>query len=610
MAYIQKNVPPPNKILTFSLKNFAGGLNNRSEILAPSEASDLMNMKFSNDTIMEKRNGTEKYDDVKLNEPVTFIHEFRPYRAMQDVDPNADDGTEDYEILPDKLLRASDKEMYADDKKLTDVAGRVTGVNYNGKFIFVDGDKIRVYGKFPQFDRTYEKIIGTPVDELIVFELVDPPKDYTPLTTEHVRGIVRYDYTNKKMWYEPCQLEMEDTYTGSNVLPKKPKYIVVHKGRLFVTGSEKDDDNVFITDIQNPYYFPVYLPIQLPPNSDMVRGLIVFDDGVVIGREFDLFVITGMTNRTDAGVDVFRLRKINSHTGVSSHYSMCTAHNYLFFFGNDGVAYALASVRTDEKTLATTIISRQIDIEKDPIGLYPEDLADACTVFYGEEWYVSAKDKVLVYSYRNRAWTIYNQLNIRSFYVKGHDLIFGNESGQTVQFSTFYLDQDVPYIAYWKSRWFDMDDANANKQFREFYLVGHTYDDLRSDIRVTFEIDYVDVKDEIIISNQIAVFGKARFGDRFIMRNINQSLPFVIGRRGRSIRFTFTNGFFLNQPVETRADLEKHSNKREGAITLIKDENVYVLYRNREWQDISRDDINQGMKVYQVNGDYEFRGKR
>lgn len=610
MAYIQKNVPPPNKIMTFSLKNFSGGLNNRSEILAPSEASDLMNMKFANDTVMEKRNGTEIFDELELNDSVTFIDEFKPYRAMQDVDPNADDGTEDYEILPDKLLRASDKELYADDVKLLDVKGRVSGVNYNGKYFFVDGDKIRVYGKFPQFDRLYEKVIGTPVDELVYFELVDPPKEYTPMDSEHVRGVVRYDYTEKKMWYEPCQLELEDTYTGSNVLPKKPKYITVHKGRLFVTGSEKDDDNVFITDIQNPYYFPVYLPIQLPPNSDMVRGLIVFDDGVVIGREHDLYVITGMTNRSDAGVEIFRLKKINSHTGIASQYAMCTVHNYLFFFGNDGVAYALGSVRQDEKTLATSIISRQIDIEEHPIGLTAADLSDACTSFYGEEWFISAKDKVLVYSYRHRAWTVYSQLDITSFHIKGHELLFGNKNGQTVKFSDRYLDQDIPYIAYWKSRWFDMDDANANKQFREFYLVGHTYDKIRSDIRVTFEIDYVDVKDEVIISNQIAIFGKSVFGDRFITRNINQSLPFVIGRRGRAIRFTFTNGFFLNEPVETRSHLETHTNKREGAITLIKDENVYALYKNRAWQDISTDDINQGMKVYQVNGDYEYRGKR
>lgn len=588
--------------MTFSLKDFSGGLNNRSEILAPSQASALMNMAFANDTVLEKRKGSMAYDDFVATEPIIYIDEFRPYKK------------------DDELLRATKTKLYSGSTEIATLHDGIQGVNYNGKYAFVDGEKIRFYGEFPFGDTTYEKVIGTPTQDMVIMELVNPPLDYTPLDNTHQRGVAKYDYTKKEFWYEPCVLELEDTYQGANMLPTNCKYIASHQGRLFLSGSRKpanalpgehdDDDNVFISDIQNPYYFPVYLPIQLPPNSDKVTGLMVYDDSVVIGRKNDIYVITGMTNRADMGVEVFALRRINSHTGIANQSLMCVVHNYLFFFGTDGMAYALSSTRQDEKVISTSMLTDHVDITSDPINLTIEDLQEGSSAFHDNKWYVTVKDKVLVYKYINRAWTVYNNLNARSFYNKNDLLIWGDDKGRTSKESEDFLDYGVPYVCYWTGRWFDMEDANANKQFREFYLVAHTYNDVSSDVRLTFEIDYVDVNDEIVIENEIAIWGKTTFGKRFITRNINQSLPFVIGRRGRAIKFTFSNGYNQNVPVTHRYELDSYPNRRENTIVHITEENAYVLYKNRQWEDIPIEKLNQGMKVYQINGDYEYRGKR
>lgn len=598
MAYFQRNVPSPNKVHTFSLQNFSGGLNNRSELLSAPETPDVLNMTFSNDTVMEKRKGSVYLDELNITDPITFLDEFRPY----------DTGNPEKK-MEDVLLRATDKKLYAGNEFLIDVEGRVTGANIIGKYMFVDGKKIRSYGKFPQVDTVYEKITGTPVDALVLFEVVKPPVDFTPLDETHKRGVARYNYTDKKMWYEPCKLEIEDTYQGSNVLPENPKYAVLHKGRFFVSGMLEDNDNVFMTDLNNPYYFPVYLPIQLPPNSDKVHGIHVFDDSLVIGRKYDMYVITGITNRTDGG-EPFRLKKLNAHTGFASHDCVTTAHNYLFYFGSDGNAYALANTRTDAQTLATQVISTQIDIRFAPINLTIEDLADAVSVFANDMWYTSIKDKILIYSYRTRTWTMWNGLNARSYHVQGNELIWGDDKGRVSKHSDDYLDNKLPYVAHWKSMWFDMDDANAFKWFKEFYVVAHTYPNVASDIKLTFEIDYVDVKEAVVIKNEVATWGRAKFGDRFITRDINQSLPFVIGRRGRAIRFIFTNGFSKAVMVEDRVGLDAIDNKVEDFVAYIKAEDVYVVYKSGTWASSSLIDLNQGMKIYEVNGDYEYRGKR
>lgn len=593
MAWIQQTTPPPNKILTFSLKNFAGGLNNRSDLIEDNQASNLLNMSFSSNEIMKKRFGIK---DAELNieplaSPIVYLHEYRPYKDE------------------DVLVRATEEKMYIGELE-EEISGIPDAVNFKGRYFFLDGEKYRVYGKFPQETTTYEKIIGTAVDEYLVFEIVNPPENFTPLGTQHVKGVVNYDYTNKKVWYEPCQNEINDTHLGSNVLPENPKYIVSHKGRVFVSGSEKDNDNVYISAIDNPFYFAVALPMQLPPNSDEVKGLAVFDDGIVIGRRDDLYVIHGMTNNPNLGAELFKLKRINSHTGFANNHSVDVAHNYLFYLGSDGNVYALGTTKQDEWTLSTTILNQQIDLFKFPIDLNKDDLKDAFSIFFDDEWLLSIKDKVLVYSYRHRAWTMYNHLEIRSFYKLQNQLVFGVESGCVSKFSDDYLDYDTPYEAFWISKVFDMEDSNSQKQFREFFIVAHTFEHFKSDIRMTFEIDYVDVDSEVVIENQISIWGVSRFGDRFITRNINASLPFVIGRRGRGIRFKFSNGFTSSGNVETRLDLNDIANRVYGLTYYVEDEESYYSFIDGRWVKQSVEDLNQAMQIYQVNGDYELRGKR
>lgn len=591
MAYIQKITPPPNSVMNFSLINFVGGLNNRSEQLQVNEASNLLNVKFEDDTVMSKRLGQTYYDELDIKKSITFIDEYKPY---------SDD---------DVLIRATATELYVGEDKLTDVTGDVHGVNHNGKYFFSDGSKMYVYGKFEQTTSTYRKVTGTPVDDYILMEITNPSDNHTQLDATHTQGVLNINYTSRTVFYEPCKNEFEDTYKGANKLPKDPKYIVSKGGRLYMSGCKEDDDNVFISDIKNPYYFPVGLPMQLPPNSDEVVGLYVYDDSIVVGRKYDLHVILGNTNRTDMGTTVFQLKQINSHTGFASSKSISIAHNYLFFFGSDGNAYALSSVKADAKILATTVLSQQIDVLKHPISITFDELSKASSIFFQDEWYTTVGDKVLIYSYRHRAWTMFNNMSATCFYSKDNILLWGTSKGRMVKHSDNYLDFDIPFQAYWSSKRFDMGDANSFKQFREFFIVAHTYDKFVSDIDVAFEIDYDDVSDTVTISNQIAVFGKTKWGARFINRNIVNSLPFIVGRRGRSIRFKLSNGHFVDDTINNVSDFVGYPRK-EGLLVYVVSEKSYYLYTDSHWVKQTMESLNQPMKVYQVNGDYELRGKR
>jgi hypothetical protein len=140
--------------------------------------------------------------------------------------------------------------------------------------------------------------------------------------------------------------------------------------------------------------------------------------------------------------------------------------------------------------------------------------------------------------------------------------------------------------------------------------VAHTYNRYNSDIDVIFEIDFADVKGSVTIKNQISIWGKAKFGDRFINRRINDSYPVIIGRRGRNIRFKVSNRYFIDGEVETYEELEFYLGRIEGIVVYVTGTDEYYKYTEREWVLLTPDDLEQKMKIYQINGDYEFRGKR
>jgi len=591
MAFVQKTTPPPNQVLNFSIKDFSGGMNNRSDQIKDNEASVVQNLKFADDTILETRHGQKYYDETVLDAPVVFIDEYKPYNDVN------------------QLIRATTTKMYFGTTEVT-ISGKPSGVNHQGKYYFADGVKLRVYGKFDDTAGTYVQLIGTPITGYDVYEIVAPPTGYTPLGTTHTQGKKVINYTDKKVWYEPCANEVADALKGSNVPEVTTKYIVSHSDRLYMAGAGQDDDNVFISDELNPLYFPVALPIQLPPNSDKITGMHVFDDAVLVGRKNDIHAIRGKTNRTDIGLEVFQRKQLNTHTGFASHDAIDIAHNYLIFLGNDGNVYAIQSSTTDYRELSTLLLSRTIDLRKPPIDAVPTDYPNSASFFYNDEWHLSVGNKVMVYNYRHMSWVMYTGFDAKCFYGKDGQWLWGRGNGQIATFDeNNYYDYGEPFQSLWYSKPFDMGTPNNFKQFREFFLVAHTYAENFSDIYVTFEIDYADVRDRVIVSNQLSVWGVSKFGDRYITKNINESLPFVIGRRGRNIRIKITNNYPLDGTVEAYEDLANYLGKKDGILVKLST-GEYYLYMDYEWIEIPYENLNQRMKVYQINGDFEMRGKR
>lgn len=515
------------------------------------------------------------------------------------------------ELLPGMLVTSTDNRLYVDGDEVATVSGQVSGTNFMGMYLFADGESLRAYGTFPQESGTYTEVIGTPIEDFTTMKVVNPGKDYIPLGKEHTRGVTCYDYTRKLIWYEPCENELDDPYAGANIIPNRTKYLINHNGRLYASGDELDDDNVFISDLSNPFYFPVSMPLQMNPNSDKVVGMVVYNDSVIVGRTRDIHAITGNSNNPELSDDVFRIRKLNTHTGFMSHNSFDIAHNYLLFLGGDGKCYALSSMYQGHQALLTRVISNQVDLYKEPLGFKREELESSVSAFFNDEWHVAIGDKRMVYSYKHRAWTVYYGIEARSFAILGNTLVWGNDDGKLVVFTDEYLDSGKPFEARITTKDFNMDSSIIYKYFREFYVVGHVYDKHPSDIRISFFVDYRRVHARNLLRNQKSRWGYSKWGDRFIHDNINYSYPIPIHLRGRFISFSFANGWDVQESVLLREDLNNVSGKvDEETLCYVRDEEAYYLYTEREWVKLSEFELNQAMKIYEITGAYTLRSTR
>lgn len=592
-TYYQRNIPGPAKIYSFTLNNFVGGLNNRQYDPQENQCVSVLNMAFTNDGVMEKRRGTEYFDELDLGSPITFMDEYRPH----------EDDT--------SLIRATSTKMYLGNVLIRTLKNNMHGKNFSGRYFFGDTEGLWCYGRFKDDESTFIKHIGTKIEDYILMEVVSPPEGFTPLGTQYTEGVRVYDYTNKKVWYEPCRNEIEDTFKGANVVPKEPRFFATRESRLYVSGSDDADDTVYISDVENPFYFPAVLPLQLPQNSDRVTGLGVFNDSIVVGRRLDIYVITGDTNRTDAGLPVYRLKKLNTHTGIASQHSIINVHNYLYFLGTDSHVYALRGTDYNSEAFLTTVLTENVDIHAQPINVVKNDIFTARAVYFNDSYYLAIGDKIMIYHYLHRAWTVYNQVGATAFHAILDLLIIGTKTGRTVKPSNNHLDLGKPYRAHWTTKYLTLGDSNNFKTFREFFIIARSSKDFTSRVNIAFEVDHADVRQDVDIKTSLSIWDVSLFGDYFIKREINASQNFLIYRRGRGVTITFWNGEFESDRVADVEALKTVENLVIGMYVYVESEKEYYrLEEDGSWKKLTDDDYNQGMTVMELNGEYEIKWKR
>ena len=609
------SMPTTNTKLSFVLNDFSGGLvNNVNDAkMKDNQSPDMLNMMFRIDGLLQKRPGT-----IFINETpfVDDLIRVIPY---------------EYEANREVLLYLNSQGLY-----------------------YKSNDEFKCVWENNGFDLKYAHFMGTLyfTDGLFIYsynhtdkktcKIVNPPSDFTPNPKPAVTGVHKEKLIKTlssgvnvyEKWYEPCQYELEDGYKGSNFIPPCIDCFIVHKDRLYISGGSFSPNMIWISDLLNPFYFPSALPIQTPPDDDVITAFHVYNDELIIGRRDSIYALFGNTNRNDS-IEQYRLIKVNSHTGMANSYSADNVYHMMFFAGTDGNFYKLNPPTTSNNTLYTSQLNTTLDITMPPFNLVSDDIRSAITIFDGTNglWYVQIADITLVYSYQLRAWTRYNHIDATTFFKLNNVVHFSRLTGCIYRFADKegnqkyyddYFDLDtgdviqLPICAYWTSRNMDMGTPARVKQFRDTYITSECFDDYATTVNVKYEVDYVDIREEFKIENEVSKWDRAIFDvSKFVSRNIDRSLPLMINRRGRTIKVYFGCGYEYWGSMQVMPPPGLIS---EYQLVYVKeDEKLYLRVPRRSGFDNKKDkyfiefpkeELNQALLVHNIMGIYELKGYR
>lgn len=588
--YLRK--PPsstPEK--TFTLSIFGGGLNNVSGdiTIADNQATDCKNMSFVSDEIMEKRCGITAVDDEVLNAPITWMDLYKPKKGDS------------------KFIRATDAEMWIEDgatiKKLCDVEGSISGVNYIGKYYFVDGKSIRIYDgetvykvcntssyiteevtasgvdvkikNIPDYLTSANKFTFYKPDGSIVtlnIQSIDRVNStiklttangtailketvvyfYIPLATTELEGVEVWDKPNGFAYYEPCANQLLDDFAGTPYIPDSPDVITVHKDRLFISGDSESPHSVHLSAQAaiSPLYFPSKAGLSAKPDGGKVVGLVVFDDALVICRNLDMFVIYGNSEYHNMSANIpFSVKQIDASIGFMSKNCYGIMNNFMFYLGYDGRFYKMNTPQTYVNYLMTKPLSDVVDVFKKPLGVSKEGVKKLSSTIHDGEFIVNIEGITVVYSYRNQAFTYYEGWNGTSLYSNGLDLYIGRSDGKVaIEDKTKYSDLGVAICAVYETKRFDLSSPVNFKYFKQCLLTTYAPEEEVSEIKLEYEVDYFYITTPKLIRSTQSLFGVSDWGDRFSDKDIIKSDWYMLNSRGRTIKFKISNNI-LNQPM-------------------------------------------------------------
>ena len=604
--------------ITFSIKNFTGGLNNvvSPSRISDSESPDLLNVRFRKDGVLEKRSGLARYNFLAPGHTINgdlngaWVIKVDDLREGLLLHVNRDLIYVTTQGIPVYIPWGQASELRSIELSVA---------QFQDKIYFVDNG-LRVH-----FLKIEELEDDNPSPN--IYYICDPPVGFTPKPKPATKGVTKeapsvYGKPNMiDTWYEPCEYELEDGYKGLNVTENfRKRYICVHKDRLYIAGNDEDSNMLYISDILNPLYFPASLPIQTPPDGDRIVALKEFGDSLIIGRKDSMFALTGNTNRP--GDEAYKLTKITTHTGVVNHKCIDNVQGFLFYVGNDSNLYKMSYAITDTPTLLTRKLNNTVDLKKAPLNKTKEEINNAHTFYdkYNGEWWVQLGRDSLVYNYDYQAWTRHTGCDNRMMLHYQDKFTLCRENCTFTYFDdTVYYDIDyeyptlrLPIPCYWTSKDIDFGEATRIKQIRDTYLVSEVFDEKKCDIRVKYDVDYVPIENESRVESEISLWDKARWDkNRFISTNIARSLPIMVGRRGRTFRAWIGNGYVFKDYVE---ELPHQSESEPGDLFFCNGK-FYVRiprdYETREYyRELSEDELYQPMKIYELSGLYEFKGYR
>lgn len=226
-------------------------------------------------------------------------------------------------------------------------------------------------------------------------------------------------------------------------------------------------------------------------DGDKITGLAKYGEALIIFKERSIWQMT-----FDTSASSINIQQVNGSLGAVSHRSIDNVDNDVFFLSRNGI-YVLGNEPNYFNAIRTNELSARVHPVIETIS--PASLENVTAIFSGYVYRASipsggttTNNKTLTYDKRYTAWSVLSSENanaysefIDSSNIK-HLYYAADDEAQVYEIDTGYSDNGSGINAYWTSRAFDMGDISVYKQFIDIDLI---FRQVTGTITVTFITD-------------------------------------------------------------------------------------------------------------------------
>jgi len=242
---------------------------------------------------------------------------------------------------------------------------------------------------------------------------------------------------------------------------------MLHWDRILLSGDETNPFQVYISDLNNPRYFPVSNTISFDTGKqEPITAMVRYRDFLVVFTKTTIQTLTGKSPED------YRRSLIHDGIGCIADQSAAVTGNNIVFLSDEGI-YML---KPNQFVLEVMNVQR-IDY---PIkSAVPKD-PNACAMVYDSQYWICFPSQKVIYRlyYDNVMWVRdkSSKLNFVQMNHYGSDVYDLTADGKLYQHdSTTYADDGEIYDMVVESKFFDLSASFNQKKLKRLYVLGRHF---------------------------------------------------------------------------------------------------------------------------------------
>lgn len=263
---------------------------------------------------------------------------------------------------------------------------------------------------------------------------------------------------------------------------QKCRKIMLHWDRLLLCGDSERPYQMYISDLQNPRFFPVPNTITFDfGKQEPITAVVRFQDMLVIFTRSTIQTLVGKST------DDYKRFMIHDGIGCVSDKSAAVVGNNLMFLSQDGV-YMLKPNPYRLETLNVGRVDQAVQREIDTSA------SNACSIVHDSQYWLCFPDKKIIYRYyyERKVWVIdkSENLNVAHFLHSSDDVYNLTADAKLFKHDRdTFTDAGAVYNMEIQSKFLDLSASFNNKSLKRLYVLAKHYKTHDVDMFVTVKAD-------------------------------------------------------------------------------------------------------------------------